>query len=159
MYSDEAASIIAYTGQERHNTITPVARRRDHLFEMDLILRNNRTSTQHPLGIFHPHQDVHPIKKENIGLIEAMGLAILPPRLKGELAVVRRYLLGYTKSVDPIHQKWAQNVKQTYGLSLNEAKVDAVIQKETANLFIKGLKDAGVYKNEDAFKRFIEELG
>lgn len=159
MYSDEGASLIAYTGQERHNTITPIARRRNHLFELDLILRNNRTSTQHPLGIFHPHDDVHPIKKENIGLIEAMGVAILPPRLKGEFAVVKQYLLGYTKSVDPIHQEWAQRAKQTYGVFLNEAEADAVIQKETAKLFIKGLTDAGVFKNENAFKRFIDYLG
>ena len=96
-YSDEEAAIVAFSGDTPHNTITPIARMRDGLFELDLVLRNNRTTDEHPLGIFHPHEDVHHIKKENIGLIEVMGLAVLPARLKDELEEIKKYLLGSTK--------------------------------------------------------------
>src|SRR5699024_12645851 len=100
---------IAYTDEELHNTITPIARFKEGKFEMDLVLRNNRASEEYPDGIFHPHQDVHHIKKENIGLIEVMGLAVLPPRLVTELETVKAYLIGKgtIEEVTPVHQEWA----------------------------------------------------
>jgi len=116
-YSDESVGIFAETEGTPHNAVTPIARRDGDKYELDLVLRNNRTSTDFPDGIFHPHPPVQHIKKENIGLIEVMGLAILPPRLKDELKAVREYLIGKGDSVDPIHQKWADDRKAKHEIT------------------------------------------
>jgi UDPglucose--hexose-1-phosphate uridylyltransferase len=114
-YSDESAEVLAFTGETPHNTITPIARHREDLYELDLVLRNNRTSEEHPMGIFHPHEDVHHIKKENIGLIEVMGLAVLPPRLKDELAVIQERLAGESVEVAQYHLAWVEELESKYG--------------------------------------------
>ncbi|MFP7492859.1 UDP-glucose--hexose-1-phosphate uridylyltransferase [Terribacillus saccharophilus] len=157
-YNDEDASILSYTDKTPHNTITPIARMRDGSYEMDLVLRNNRTSATHPLGIFHPHEDIHHIKKENIGLIEVMGLAILPPRLETELEGVTKYLAGKSDEVHPAHEEWARQLRQTHGLLHNEEYAAEVVQKELGKKFVRGLEDAGVFKDDAAFQRFITKL-
>lgn len=157
-YSDEQADVLAFSGDVPHNTITPIARKRGELFEIDLVLRNNRTSEVHPSGIFHPHEDVHHIKKENIGLIEVMGLAVLPPRLKEELAEIQQFLLGNTNAVAPPHLEWAEQLKAQYGTLQRPEDADAVLREELGKKFVRVLEDAGVLKDERAFKRFIEAL-
>lgn len=158
-YQDEAADIIAKTGDTPHNTITPIARRRGEKFELDVVLRNNRTTAEHPLGIFHPHADVHHIKRENIGLIEVMGLAVLPARLKEELAEIKQALLGQPADVAAYHLPWLEELKQHQPTS---DTVDALIEKELGNKFARVLEDAGVFKQTDegiaAFKRFIQQV-
>jgi UDPglucose--hexose-1-phosphate uridylyltransferase len=157
-YSDEAAGVLAFTGDTPHNTITPIARKRHGLFELDLVLRNNRTSDEHPLGIFHPHADVHHIKKENIGLIEVMGLAVLPPRLKEELTEIQEYLLGNPNSVAPYHQQWALEIKASYGDITDRKQAESVLQAEIGKKFVRCLEDAGVLKKQNVFERFIDSL-
>lgn len=157
-YSDEAADVIAFTGDTPHNTITPIARKRDGLFEIDLVLRNNRTTEQHPGGIFHPHADVHHIKKENIGLIEVMGLAVLPPRLKQELEEIQEFLLGETNRVEPAHQDWAEQLKAQSGPIANCEQAEALVREELGKKFVRILEDAGVLKEPQAFKRFIHAV-
>ncbi len=157
-YSDEAADVLAFTGDTPHNTITPIARKRDGLFEIDLVLRNNRTTEQHPAGIFHPHADVHHIKKENIGLIEVMGLAVLPPRLKQELEQIQEFLLGETNHVDPAHQGWAEQLKAQSGPIANREQAEALVREELGKKFVRILEDAGVLKEPQAFKRFIHAV-
>jgi UDPglucose--hexose-1-phosphate uridylyltransferase len=157
-YSDEAAGVLAFTGDTPHNTITPIARKRHGLFELDLVLRNNRTSDEHPLGIFHPHADVHHIKKENIGLIEVMGLAVLPPRLKEELTEIQEYLLGNPNSVAPYHQQWALEIKASYGDITDRKQAESVLQAEIGKKFVRCLEDAGVLKKQNVFERFINSL-
>jgi UDPglucose--hexose-1-phosphate uridylyltransferase len=157
-YSDEAAGVLAFTGDTPHNTITPIARKRHGLFELDLVLRNNRTSDEHPLGIFHPHADVHHIKKENIGLIEVMGLAVLPPRLKEELTEIQEYLLGNPNSVAPYHQQWALEIKASYGDIADRKQAESVLQAEIGKKFVRCLEDAGVLKKQNVFERFIDSL-
>jgi len=157
-YSDEAADVIACTGDTPHNTITPIARKRDGLFEIDLVLRNNRTTQQHPGGIFHPHADVHHIKKENIGLIEVMGLAVLPPRLKQELEQIQEFLLGETNRVEPAHQDWAEQLKAQSGPIANREQAEALVREELGKKFVRILEDAGVLKEPQAFKRFIHAV-
>ncbi|MBY8913754.1 UDP-glucose--hexose-1-phosphate uridylyltransferase [Bacillus sp. YC2] len=158
-YTDEAVNILAKTS-EWHNTVTPIARRRGTDFEMDLVLRNNRTTEEYPDGIFHPHQDVQHIKKENIGLIEVMGLAVLPPRLKNELLEVEKYLLNASHDIKEIHRSWAEKIKMEYDVT--PENVTAVLQTEVANVFLRVLTDAGVFKMTDdgihAFKRFTKLL-
>lgn len=157
-YSDSSADVLAFTGETPHNTVTPIARKREGLFEIDLVLRNNRTTEEHPSGIFHPHADVHHIKKENIGLIEVMGLAVLPPRLKEELAEIQEFLLGNASEVAPFHLQWAEQLKAQYGeISLPE-DAEALLQKELGKKFVRVLKDAGVLKEREAFERFINSL-
>ncbi|MDQ0428608.1 UDPglucose--hexose-1-phosphate uridylyltransferase [Planomicrobium stackebrandtii] len=157
-YSDESADVLAFTGETPHNTVTPIARKRNGLFEIDLVLRNNRTTAEYPSGIFHPHQDVHHIKKENIGLIEVMGLAVLPPRLKEELAEIQEFLLGNASNVAPFHLEWAEQLKAQYGkLSLPE-DAEAILQDELGKKFVRVLEDAGVLKETEAFQRFITTL-
>lgn len=159
-YSDESANVLAFTDETPHNTITPIARRRDDLFEMDLVLRNNRTTEKFPDGIFHPHQDVQHIKKENIGLIEVMGLAILPARLVQETRVIKDYLLDQSPldEVPHIHQQWAIQLKQTCQVT-EEDSVEAFIQEEIGKKFARVLEDAGVFKQDEqgiaAIKRFV----
>lgn len=161
-YSDEAVGITAWTGETPHNTITPIARKKGDLFELDLVLRNNRTSDEHPLGIFHPHSDVHHIKKENIGLIEVMGLAVLPARLKTELNEVENFILGKEATVADHHLNWAVEVRDRYQAVADEANVELLVREEVGNKFLKCLEDAGVFKwNEEGaagFRRFIESL-
>lgn len=157
-YSDEEAQVVAYSDDTRHNTITPIARMRDDQFELDLVLRNNRTTKEHPLGIFHPHQDVHHIKKENIGLIEVMGLAVLPARLKDELAEIKSFLLGQDHDIEAYHQPWANELKDKYAQLTDPTEVDKVIEKELGNKFAKVLGDAGVFKNKTAYESFISAL-
>ena len=161
-YSDPAADILAYTGDTRHNTITPIARMRDGLFELDLVLRNNRTSEDHPLGIFHPHQDVHHIKKENIGLIEVMGLAVLPARLQKELIEVEKYLLNHPNEIKDYHRTWAELLKLAHDKELSPETAKTIVSQAVGSKFLKCLEDAGVFKRnlqgKQAFQRFIDML-
>ncbi|MEQ8196516.1 MAG: UDP-glucose--hexose-1-phosphate uridylyltransferase [Clostridiaceae bacterium] len=161
-YSDEECEILAFTKDTPHNTITPIARKRGSKYEIDLVLRNNRTSEEHPLGIFHPHEDVQHIKKENIGLIEVMGLAVLPARLKNELKEVESYLLGETDSAAEYHLQWCKELQNEYKNEFTKETVHDIINKETGYKFMKVLEDAGVYKRNEAgsqgFKRFISTL-
>ncbi|WP_421102875.1 UDP-glucose--hexose-1-phosphate uridylyltransferase [Sporosarcina psychrophila] len=157
-YSDEEADIRAFSNETPHNTITPIARMRANKFELDLVLRNNRTTEEHPLGIFHPHADVHHIKKENIGLIEVMGLAVLPARLKDELAEIKKFLLDQTTSVAPYHQQWAEQMKANYGELSNLEQIESILEKELGIKFAKVLGDAGVFKVQSECERFIQTL-
>ena len=160
-YTDQAAFIFAQTDGEIHNTITPIARRRGDLFELDLVLRNNITTQEHPLGVFHPHANLHHIKKENIGLIEVMGLAVLPSRLKKELADLETAVkAGKNLRQDEVlakHADWIDEIKGKYSELNQEA-----LQKEVGIVFSKVLEDAGVFKRNDegqkAFLRFAEKL-
>lgn len=157
-YSDELADIKAFTGDTPHNTITPIARKRGTVYELDLVLRNNRTSEEHPLGIFHPHADVHHIKRENIGLIEVMGLAVLPARLKDELTEIKSFLLGQSGKAAAYHQEWAEQMKAEYGIISTPEDADKILEKELGMKFARVLEDAGVFKHQQAFKRFIRTL-
>ncbi len=163
-YSDERVEILSYTKDEPHNTITPIARFKNQKFELDLVLRNNRTSEEHPMGIFHPHQDVHHIKKENIGLIEVMGLAVLPDRLIYELDLLKDCLLGW-KDIDDYedldkHRKWFQYMKQQYQDTHRD--LDAMMRLEVGKTFERILMDAGVFKQDpkglEAFEGFMKFL-
>ncbi|MDO4415046.1 MAG: UDP-glucose--hexose-1-phosphate uridylyltransferase [Erysipelotrichaceae bacterium] len=164
-YDDEKAFIYHETDGEPHNTITPIARRRDGEYELDLVLRNNITTDEYPLGVFHPHAEKHHIKKENIGLIEVMGLAVLPARLKDELAALADAMVSHKDLSDnPLtasHQEWAEDIMKRYP-DLNEDNVNEILEKETGIVFSHVLEDAGVFKrNEEgkaAFKRFIDSL-
>lgn len=160
-YSDEKLDIIAYTEDGvPHHTVTPIARKRDDLYELDLVLRDNNVSKEHPDGIFHPHQERHHIKQENIGLIEVMGLAILPPRLKEELEEIKEHLLGNKTTVCESHKHWVESMKQRYVFT--EDNVTDIVQTEVGLIFLEVLKDAGVYKRDASGKegmaRFIQHL-
>ena len=163
-YTDEAAMILAETDGEPHNTITPIARRRGNDYEMDLVLRNNLTTEEHPLGLYHPHAELHHIKKENIGLIEVMGLAVLPARLKTELAAAADKLAnsGDLRS-DPLtaaHADWAEGFAPNYTITADNA-LD-VVYHETGLVFAKVLEHAGVYartpEGKEAFLRFLKQV-
>lgn len=164
-YDDEEAFIYHETDGEAHNTITPIARRRDGEYELDLVLRNNITTKDNPLGVYHPHADKHHIKKENIGLIEVMGLAVLPARLRDEIAAVADGLISHKDlSADPStasHAKWAKDIAKRYP-ELNADNVNEILEKEVGIVFTKVLEDAGVYKRNEAgktaFRRFIAKL-
>ena len=163
-YTDEDAFIFAETNGEKHSTITPIARRRGDKYEMDLVLRNNITTEEHPLGVYHPHAELHHIKKENIGLIEVMGLAVLPSRLKNEFALLEESLVkGENIAEIPeisIHAEWAEEIKEKY--EITEANVHEIILKETGLVFKKVLEDAGVYKvteeGRNAFIKFLKTV-
>lgn len=161
-HSDISVDIEAYTKDTSHNTITPIARVRNGEFEVDLVLRNNRTTADYPKGIFHPHEDVHHIKKENIGLIEVMGLAVLPARLNKEIAEIKKYILGEGNDIETYHLPWAEEMKQKYKSELTAHSVDAIVENELAKKFLKVLEDAGVFKRDEsgheAFRRFIATL-
>ena len=159
-YSDEDVAILAESKGTPHNTITPIARMRDGKFELDLVLRNNRTSKEFPDGIFHPHADVQHIKKENIGLIEVMGLAILPPRLKEELQEVEKYLSGEDANVAAYHQEWADGLMAKGPQAGSDVK--QLVKDEVGEAFLKVLQDAGVFKRTEegqkAFMNFVDTL-
>ena len=161
-YTDESVGIIAFSNGEPHNTITPIARRRGADFELDLVLRCNITTEEHPLGVFHPHADKHHIKKENIGLIEAMGLAVLPSRLKQELtelaeAAVSGKDISSHESLSK-HAAWLEEMKKRHTFTAENAL--EIILQETGKVFAAVLEDAGVYKNtpqgKAAFARFAD---
>ncbi len=163
-YSDESVGVVAFSDGEPHNTITPIARRRGADFELDLVLRCNITTPEHPLGVFHPHGDKHHIKKENIGLIEVMGLAVLPSRLKGELTDLAQALAeGRDISSDEAlskHAPWVEGLKKQYAFTRENA-LD-ILKEETGKVFAGVLEDAGVYKNDprgrEAFLKFVEAV-
>ena len=160
-YSDESVGVVAFSDGEPHNTITPIARRRGELYELDLVLRCNITTPEHPLGVFHPHADKHHIKKENIGLIEVMGLAVLPSRLKQELTDLASAIVSGTDiAADAVlnkHALWVEELKKQY--TFTEENALDIILKETGRVFTEVLEDAGVYKNTPegraAFLKFI----
>ena len=163
-YSDESVGVIAFSDGEPHNTITPIARRRSDLYELDLVLRCNITTAEHPLGVFHPHADKHHIKKENIGLIEVMGLAVLPSRLKGELTgLAEAIVAGKDIAADETlgkHAPWVEELKKRY--TFTEENAMDILMQETGKVFAGVLEDAGVYKNTPegraAFLRFVEKV-
>ena len=164
-YTDEDAFIFAETDGVPHNTITPIARKKDGLYELDLTLRNNITTEEHPLGVYHPHAKLHHIKKENIGLIEVMGLAVLPARLKGEMKLLKEYILDGKdiRSNEQIakHADWVDEFLPAYA-DVNADNVEHILEQEVGKVFCQVLEDAGVYKcTEDGmkkFRRFIEML-
>ncbi len=163
-YTDEKATIFAETEGEPHNTITPIARMREGQFELDLVLRNNLTTAEHPLGLYHPHAELHHIKKENIGLIEVMGLAVLPARLKEELTAVAQLLVeggdlhGDERTAK--HAHWAEGFRASYTITAENAM--EIVLAETGRVFAKVLEHAGVYSRTDegraAFLQFIEQV-
>lgn len=164
VYSDEEAEIICKTDVQ-HNTVTPIGRMSDGKYQMDLVLRNNRTTEQYPYGIFAAHEEYHNIKKENIGLIEVMGLAVLPSRLKVQLEMVEKALLS-GEEITPesdiyIHKDMVDRLRKRYG-KFNEENVSDIVRKETGDVFVKVLENAGVYKrNEEGqkhFRKFIDTL-
>ena len=164
-YTDEDAFVYAYTDGEPHNTITPIARKRGENFEIDLVLRNNITTEEHPLGVYHPHARLHHIKKENIGLIEVMGLAVLPARLKGEMAQLKEAILtGADLRADEVlekHADWVEEFLPKYE-TVNSENIEKILQIEIGLVFCQVLDDAGVFKRTEegqaAFGRFIESL-
>lgn len=164
VYSDKDATIFCETDGTPHNTVTPIARRRGNDFELDLVLRNNLTTEEHPLGLYHPHQELHHIKKENIGLIEVMGLAVLPGRLKSELEKVAEGLVsGADLKADAAtekHADWAYGLKDKY--EFTENNVMGILREEVGKVFARVLEDAGVFKRtaegEEAFMRFIRSI-
>lgn len=164
-YTDEQAFIFACTEGEPHNTITPIARKNGQFYELDLVLRNNITTEEFPLGVYHPHQNLHHIKKENIGLIEVMGLAVLPSRLKEELSLLGQYIIEKKdiRSNPDLekHSYWVEEFLPKYE-TVTEENVDEILKEEVGLVFEQVLEDAGVYKctpkGRQAFKRFIESV-
>ncbi|WP_338563694.1 UDP-glucose--hexose-1-phosphate uridylyltransferase [Paraclostridium sordellii] len=165
-YTDEVVNIHSHTENTLHNTITPIARRKGENFELDLVLRNNKTSEEHPDGIFHPHKELHHIKKENIGLIEVLGLAVLPARLKEELEIIKNCLLKekneeYILKNLNLHLEWFNYLKKKYG-DFNKKTIDDILKDEVGLIFKKVLEDCGVFKfDEEGLKarnRYIQNL-
>ncbi|MCI8432663.1 MAG: UDP-glucose--hexose-1-phosphate uridylyltransferase [Lachnospiraceae bacterium] len=165
-YTDEEAFVFACTDGEPHNTITPIARKRGENFELDLVLRNNITTKEHPLGVYHPHAKLHHIKKENIGLIEVMGLAVLPARLKKEMADLKEaFLAGKDLRGDEElakHADWVEEFLPRYE-KVDASNIDGILEKEIGLVFMEVLEDSGVYKRTEegqgAFDRFVRQLG
>lgn len=168
-YTDEDAFVFAETDGVPHSTITPIARKAGDEFQLDLVLRNNITTEEHPLGVFHPHAKLHHIKKENIGLIEVMGLAVLPSRLKNEMAELKEAILQGKdiRSIDSIekHADWVDEFADAYykqGIDIDESNIDEILQDEIGKVFMHVLEDAGVYKRtpegQAQFDRFIKTL-
>ena len=165
-YSDETVGVHAFSDDTPHNTITPIARKKGNEYECDLVLRNNRTSDEHPLGIFHPHAELHHIKKENIGLIEVMGLAVLPSRLKTEIDLLADVLVN--KGVAAVrcdealekHADWVEEFAPKY--TITAENVIDILHKEIGAVFAQVLADAGVFKRDEqgiaAFRKFTESL-
>lgn len=166
-YTDEAAYIYAYTDGERHNTITPIARKNGDNYELDLVLRNNITTEERPMGLYHPRNELHHIKKENIGLIEVMGLAVLPSRLKGELDKLGGFIVeGKDIRSDADiekHADWTEEILKNHkDMPMTKAAVSEMLCEEVGKVFLEVLKDAGVYKDteegREAFMRFINSV-
>lgn len=166
-YTDEAAYIYAYTDGERHNTITPIARKNGDNYELDLVLRNNITTEERPMGLYHPRNELHHIKKENIGLIEVMGLAVLPSRLKGELDKLGDFIVeGKDIRSDADiekHADWTEEILKNHkDMPMTKAAVSEMLCEEVGKVFLEVLKDAGVYKDtaegREAFMRFINSV-
>ena len=164
-YTDEDAFIFACTDGEPHNTITPIARKVGDTYELDLTLRNNITTEEHPLGVYHPHAKLHHIKKENIGLIEVMGLAVLPSRLKQEMALLKDAILtGSDLEKDEVlqkHAEWVAEFLPSYP-NINGENIDEILRQEIGKVFVQVLEDAGVYKctpkGREAFLKFVKTL-
>jgi len=164
-YTDEDSFIFAETNGEPHNTITPIARMKDGKFELDLVLRNNITTEEHPMGVYHPHAELHHIKKENIGLIEVMGLAVLPARLVGEMDAVAAAIIEgkdlYADDMTSKHAEWAKEVVENHP-ELNKENVKDILNEEIGKVFCKVLEHAGVYKRtkegKEAFIKFAESV-
>ena len=164
-YTDEGAMILAETDGTPHNTITPIARRRGDLFELDLVLRNNLTTDEYPLGLYHPHPEKHNIKKENIGLIEVMGLSVLPARLKEEMEALAEILASggdpKENELTEKHAEWAKTFEANYTFTKENAL--SILHKEIGRTFSEILEDAGVYKRTEAgkaaFLRFLSDVG
>lgn len=169
-YTDEAAFVFAQTEGEPHNTITPIARKNGDMYELDLVLRNNITTEEFPLGVYHPHQELHHIKKENIGLIEVMGLAVLPSRLKKELADLAEYIvegkdIRSNQDLEK-HADWVEGFLPAYrekGIEITKENAESILKEEVGQVFAKVLEDAGVYKctpeGREAFERFLVSAG
>lgn len=165
-YTDEAAFVYAETDGEPHNTITPIARKKGEQFELDLVLRNNITTEEFPLGVYHPHQELHHIKKENIGLIEVMGLAVLPSRLKEELALLGEFIVEgkdiRSNELLEKHADWVEEFLPAYE-KVTKENIEKILQDEVGKVFARVLEDAGVYKctpqGRAAFGRFLESVG
>ena len=163
-YTDEAAFVFAETEGEPHNTITPIARMRDGVYELDLTLRNNITTEEYPLGVYHPHQELHHIKKENIGLIEVMGLAVLPSRLKAEMEELASCLVNgeevWARETLSKHGDWVEEFRGNY--TFTRENVMDILKEEIGKVFVRVLEDAGVYKctqeGREAFERFLQVL-
>jgi UDPglucose--hexose-1-phosphate uridylyltransferase len=175
-YSDTSVGIHAFTEEDGklvpHNAITPIARRTaDGGYELDLVLRNNLTSEEYPDGIFHPHPELHHIKKENIGLIEVMGLAVLPGRLEKELGLIRAILTGMDEALLndqerqslEKHQPWIREMKEKYGTDLDDERAEEILKDEVGDIFRKVLEDCAVFKNSPsgllAFDKFMMKCG
>ena len=164
-YTDEAAFVFAETDGQPHNTITPIARKKGDTYELDLVLRNNITTEEHPLGVYHPHAELHHIKKENIGLIEVMGLAVLPARLKDEMKQLGEYILAGKdiRSNETLkkHADWVDEFLPQYE-TINADTIDGILRDEIGKVFAKVLEHAGVYKRDEAgqeaFMRFINQV-
>lgn len=165
-YTDEAAFVFAETDGEPHNTITPIARKSGEMFELDLVLRNNITTEEFPMGVYHPHQELHHIKKENIGLIEVMGLAVLPSRLKDELALLGEYLVEgkdvRSHELLEKHADWVDKFRGSYE-GFTAGNVEQILQQEVGKVFARVLEDAGVYKctpeGRKHFAAFLHHVG
>ncbi len=162
-YSDETVGIYAFTDKTPHNTITPIARICENKYQLDLVLRNNITTDKYPLGVFHPHQELHNIKKENIGLIEVMGLAVLPSRLEYEMKLLKDYIINNEKSKNEKiekHLEWFNSFKNNY--SFNENNIEEILQIEIGKVFLKVLECCGVFKRNEigkkAFIKFIDTI-
>ncbi len=163
-YTDESAFIFSHTDGEPHNTVTPIGRRKGEEYELDLVLRNNITTQEHPMGVYHPHKEYHNIKKENIGLIEVMGLAVLPARLKEEMELLGEAVLsGKDPRADEQlskHADWLESFSSSY--EFTEENTAEILQKEIGKTFVKVLEDAGVYKctpeGRSAFLRFVDRV-
>lgn len=164
-YTDEGAFVFAETDGELHNTITPIARKKSEFYELDLALRNNITTEEHPLGLYHPHAQYHNIKKENIGLIEVMGLAVLPSRLKEEMEILGKYIVDKkdireNEKIEK-HADWVERFLPAYK-EITKENVDEILRAEIGKVFVGVLEDAGVYKCTEegraAFRRFIQIL-
>ena len=162
-YSDASVGVLAESDGEPHNTITPICRRAGRAYQLDLVLRNNRTDAENPLGIFHPHANVHHIKKENIGLIEVMGLAVLPPRLKKNMALIAEAWLSGKESIEAdeqlaVHGAWYKEIRARHP-EANAENVEGIIKAEIGRVFMQVLTDAGVFKRDaegmEAFDRFV----
>jgi len=164
-YTDEDVFIYAETNGEKHNTITPIARQRDGVYELDLVLRNNITTKEHPMGVYHPHSELHNIKKENIGLIEVMGLAVLPSRLDTELKILADAIVtGKDISADETiakHEAWVNTFIANYS-DVSSRNIDSILRKEVALVFSKVLEHAGVFKRDEkgrnAFLKFVNSV-